>query len=332
MNAQLQKKAELMAANSAVVRKSSKLDFQQASNLGALMLTTQNVQANEPAIRSCRAILKSRVGIFNNMRGPATNVALLARMSVESNPEAYLDQVLNAYHAITEGKVFRNESLAFTAMTFADNLQPEEYEAAAQKSWATLAKMRAAHPLLTDQSDMTLAYLLSHSDIDATQVLEEAEECYSTLKTRGFFLNKETLQNVSVILALSPAPAAQKCARYNEIKDALKAAGHRIGSMEQAIIAGFVDLAVPTEQIVAEIGEVDEFLKHKPSFGAFTCGAQLRRMYAADLVLQTHTDSAAAAATASNSVTTTVVYQIISLIIMIIIMESIIVSSQSHSS
>ena len=330
MDTRLTEKCDMLAENYLVARSSAKLDFEQAAALGALLYTAENVQANEQNIRENRAILKSKVGILNNLRGYA-NLSLLCKMDLKDDPEAYIDNVLEAYECLKKRKVIHTEYEALTASCMADLITPEQYQAVADQAWDIIDKMRASHPLLTGREDITIATLLVISGLDIDATLTEAEECYYYLKGEHFKLAKDALQSISMVLALSDKPVQEKCERFIALRNALKEAGSRVYADQLPVIAALVDSDSPIEEIVNQIHEADEYLKTKKGFhGILGLGAQMRRLLSAALLLQTYDEKKISTATATtNALASVLVETVIITIIMIIIMTTAIVMANN---
>mgnify|MGYP004444582065 FL=1 len=331
MDANLAKKIDLLAQNYITVSKSGKLEFGQAACLGALMFTQNDAVADEAKIRACRKILKGRVSILSNFRG-CTNLALLCRMALQEDPEAYLDDVMCAYKALSAKKTFRSETLVFAAEAMTEGVEEDRYAQVAEDSWAVIEKMKSNHPLLTSQSDATLAAMLVMSGLDVDAVLSEAEEIYERMKGTGFKLHKNALYSISIILALSDKPVEEKCQRFTELRNALKVAGHRIWANELPVLAAFVNIDAPNETIVEQICATDSVLSKKKGFtNLLGCGAEMRRLFAAALVLQAHEEDKFGPATSqSSALASVIVEQVIMTIILIIVVTSVSVSSSSH--
>ncbi len=323
MDTYLTQKCDLLAENYLVTKDSAKLDFEQAAALGALLYTSENVQANEQNIRANRALLRSKVGALNNLRGHA-NLSLLCKMDLQDDPEAYLDNVLEAYECLKKHKVFHSEYEALTASCMTDLIEPDQYQAVADQAWDVIDKMRAAHPLLTGREDITVAALLVISGLDIDATMTEAEECYLYLKEEHFKLAKDALQSVSMILALSNKPVQEKCERFIALRNALKDAGSKVYADQLPVIAALVDSDTPVEAIVDQIHEADEYLKTKKGFhGILGLGAQMRRLLAAALLLQTYDEKKMSTATATtNALASVLVMTAIITIVMIIIMTT----------
>ena len=96
------------------------------------------------------------------------------------------------------------------------------------------------------------------------------------------------------------------------------------------IYATYADLDVNRAKIVAEIGEVDEWLKGKKGYGALGVGANIRRLIAAMLVLEDYQEENTAMVSTTNAVAQAVIEELV-LILISIIVTSIIVSSVTSS-
>lgn len=333
MNDVLQTKCELLASNYVTVQKSGKLEFGEAATLGAFLLTAQNAVANEEKIRACRKILKSKVGIFSNLRG-FTNIALLSRMSNEADPEGYLDRVLAAYDHFGKNEIIRTEYLVLAAMCLVDAAEPARYDEIVSEADIIVDKMVSQHPMLSGQNNSAIAALVALTDIDPDEFLANAEACFQAVRADHPLMSGTALQIASQAMAFSSKSVEEKVARYLGLNDALADAGHKIGGYERAILAAFTDIDANINEVVAQIGEADEFLKHKKGFGMLGVGQQMRRLYAAALVLQTYDKPDAddgVAATVGSAVTATIIHTIIFIIVCIIIAACVSSSISSSS-
>jgi hypothetical protein len=332
MDTKLQEKCDLLAENYKVVNKSAKLDFPEAASLGALIYTGANANASEEDIRANRALLKEKVSIINNLRGNV-NIALLCKMSLAKDAEAYLDNVIEAYGLIKRGHIYHDEFEALAATAIVDFAEPAKYDEIAQKTQEIIKKMHEVHPILTNTEDTTIAALLAMSDLDIDAKLEEAEKCYEMLKGDHFKLAKDSLQSICMILALNDMPVEEKCARFSAIRQALKDIGDSMTTEHLAILAALVDIEGTPEEIAAEIKEAEKYLKGKSGFGSiFGIGKQLRMVLASAVILQTKNEAlgkAGVAQASANALTAVITEQIIMAIITFIIMCSILMHNSS---
>ena len=334
MDEKLRAKCDLLAENYLITQNSAKLDWSQAAGLGALIYTNMNITASESDIRSNRALLKKKVGAFNNLRG-YTDLALLCKMSLKSNPEAYLDNVMAAYDNLRFG-FFHSEYEALAASSVADFAEPSQYAAVGQKTSEILDVMQKQHPMLTGHEDVSVAALLAMSDMDVEAKLAEADACYEELKHDHFTFAKDALQSVSMILALSDTPVEEKCARFRALRSSLGDAGTHMFACQLPMLAAMVDTDVPVEQVAKDIDEAAKYLKKKKGFGDILgMGHRMRGVLASAIVLQTYQEQAdvsAVNAAAGNAAASVVAQQIILAIIMTIIITSVVVSTTSANS
>ena len=333
MNSQLlYDKCDLLAANYHVVKKSAKLDNTLVQGLGAMMFTQYDCEAVESEIRDCRAIMKSKTGFFSNFNG-YTRLALLCKMSLAENAEAYLDAVMSVYENLKQAHVFHSESEVLASSSIVDMVDPAYYQDAIDATLQVFEIMRDQHPLLTTRRDMSLAALLGVSGLDVNPLLDDAEECYQIIRKQSLVLTGEAVQSISAILALHPGSPAEKCERFMQLRNGLKAAGSRLNSEHAPLIAAFVGTSMSADEIIAEVHEADVYLKDKPGFGAFGLGAQMRRTMAGAMVLKAHEEEIGANGTSSmvDAITTATVQEVIQQIVTTIIITSAVIASNNAS-
>ena len=324
----------MLASNYQGTQSAAKLDWAQAAGLGALIYTNMNVVASEPAIRSNRALMKSKVGAFSSLRG-YTGISLLCKMSLKQNPEDYLDRVMFAYDNLRYG-FYHSEFEAMAASSIADFAEPEQYAEIGRRTADILEVMKKKHPMLTGHEDVAVAALLAMSDFDVNEKLAEAEECYNTLKGDHFTFAKDSLQSVAMILAMSDRPVAEKCARFNEIRNAVNSTDIHMFAAQVPMLAALVDTDVPAQQIAIDINDASRYLKTKRGFGSVLgMGTRMRNVLASAIVLQSYQEmrrADAMTAAVSNAAASVIAQQIVAAIVMTIIMTSAIISaSNSHS-
>ena len=336
MDAKLQAKCDLLAENFKTVRHSARLDSEYAASLGALICTGEDARASEADIRRNRELLRDKVGAFNNLRGNV-NVALLCKMSLAKDPEAYLDKVVGAYGALKQGRVFHSEYEALAASVMADHADSIRFDDVARRTQEVLALMNARHPLLTDSADTTVAALLAMSGLDIEATLADAEKCYETLKDDHFTLAKDALQSVCMVLALGGGmPVEERCARFREIRQALKDRKERMDAEQLPILAALVDADETPDQVAAELEEAEKYLRGKSGLGGiFGLGRQMRMVLAAAVMLQVKDEArgrVGVAQASGNALAAVITQQIIEMIILVSIMTVTATSHMSHSS
>lgn len=330
MNQILQAKCDQLVANDRIIKQAGLLESTNLVKLGSLLYMFEGTTPDLERIKACRKILKSKVGIFSNFRGTLGFIVPI-KMALADDPEAYIDDTIRIYQQLTEGRLFSGEMLAMTALAIADLCPAERTGEVVAATREAYARMRKAHPLLTNHYDMVLIALMCvvGGDVDAT--LAEAEELYGELHDRG--LSGDASQASSMVLALVDAPTQQKASDFLELYAALKAAKHatpRNDSM--AIYAPFVGLDVPRDTIVADISEVDAWLKGQKGYGALGVGKTVRRLFAAAVTLDVYEDGSAQAqaTTSASAVAQSIVEQIV-LVVTTAMLVAVISASSSSS-
>ena len=331
MKQSLLKRCEAQIRNETTLRKGHKLDFEQIIKLGALMYANAGAEVDIDRLRECKQLLKDKVGLLSNFRGHMQYLVQI-KMALTEDPNEYIDDVLDVYAQLKQGKKLPGEMVAMAATTICDNCPKEKRTAVVQKTRDAYAKIKSQHLFLTDEGDMALIALMIMAGIDPNQAAEDAEGLYDMLK--GSFLpGSDTPQAVAMVLALSSRPAEQKVQDFLGLFDACKAAGHATGKNKaMTIYATYADVDANRDEIVADIGEVDVWLKKKKGYGALGIGTSTRRLFAATLVLEDRQEAnATAMAGATNAVAQTVVEQML-LVLISIIVTSVIVSASVNSS
>ena len=323
MNQALRAKCDQLVANDSIIKKTGFLESVSLVKLGSLLYVFEGATPDAKRIKACHKILKSKVGIFSNFRGTLGFIVPI-KMSLAEDPEAYIDDTIRIYERLTEGKLFAGEMLAMAALAIKDLCPAERFDEVAAATRETYARMHKAHPILTSQYDMVLIALMciAGGDIDAT--FADAEELYDQLRARG--LSGNASQALSMVLSLTDAPAEQKVDDLLELYAELKEARHatpRNDSM--AIYAPFVGLDVPRDTIVADISEVDTWLKDQKGYGVMGVGKTVRRLIAAAVTLDTYEgnlESSRITASAS-AVAQSIVEQIVLVITMVVLITAV---------
>ena len=136
-----------------------------------------------------------------------------------------------------------------------------------------------------------------------------------------------------MVLALSEKPVDQKVQAFFDLYSACKAAGCATSrDISMAVYAAFADEEADREELVAEICEVESWLKGNKGYGAMGIGASMRRLFAATLVLEDRQASSSAVAVDATSAIAQALVEELLLILISIIVCTIVVSSVVNSS
>lgn len=323
MDQKLQDRCNLQIKNEQIVRKAGILQFEELAKLGALFYTAEGRTADREKIKQSRDILKQKTGIFSNFRGNL-EFAIRVRMSLEANPEAYIDRIISIYNKLKEGRILPGEILTMTAMTIYEQSKDQNVDQIITETREAYARIKQAHKFLTDESDMSFVALMVMSGRDVDKTIDEVEKIYLTLKEK-YRLHPGAVQAAALVLAMSNKPTEQKVTDFVELYENLRADKHGTSKGKaMSIYAAFADLEIPRDIIIQEIGEVENWLKQQKGYGVLSTSSDVRRVMAATLVLQHHeADSLASVNTGASTVISQVIAEeVIMTIIMIIVVST----------
>ncbi len=330
MRQSLQELLEAQIRNEAALRKGHLLEYESILKLAAMLYANAGREVDAARIKECKKILKSKVGLFSNFRGNMQYIVQV-KMSLADDPDAYIDDVLNVYQQLKEGLLLPGELVAMAAMTICENCPPQMRDKVVSQTREAYAKIKQQHHFLTGEEDMALIALMIIAGIDPDQAAEKAEELYVILKDR-FLIGSDTPQAAAMVLALSEKPNEQKVADFIALYEACKQAKCATSKDKAMVIyATYADLDADRAELVAEIGDVADWLKKQKGYGALGVGKNVRNMLAATFVLEDrqHTGETVAAGTTS-AVAQAIIEELIMILISIIV-TSIIISAANSS-
>ena len=327
----LQERCEAQIRNEAMLRKGHKLEFESIMKLAAMLYVNAGREVDVARLRECKRILKDKVGLFSNFRGHMQYLVQV-KMALSDDPAAYLDGVLDIYQRLKAGRVLPGEMVAMAATTIYENCSADVCDTVVDKTRMAYAKIKEQHRFLTGEEDLALIALMVMAGIDPDRAAVRAEEMYAILKGR-YLPGSDTPQTVAMVLSLSEKPAEQKAQGFFGLYDACKAAGHATSKDKaMAIYATYADLEANLSEVVAEIGEVDDWLKRQKGYGALGVGASIRRLFAATLVLEDRVEDSAVAVAGTTSVVAQTVVEELLLLLISIILTSIVISNTVNTS
>jgi len=247
----------------------------------ASVFTDKRQLADGARMKECRRILKTKTGLFSNFRSN-TELAMLAMMAVEENPEERLNQALQVYDVLKK-HFWGSEYLSVASMIIADLAAPEEYVQIAARTKEIYNLMKDEHPFLTYSEDSVYAVLLALSRLSNERVVQETESCYRLLKSE--FFSGNAVQSLSHVLALGEGSPENKCSKTVALFHDLKAKGYKYGTDYELATLGVLAL-LPVEQsvLVEDIIQVDKFLEGQKGYGILGLGKKQRLMHAGMIV------------------------------------------------
>ena len=287
MDSELSRKTDLFIANRQAAGDAFILEYGLNCLLSSLILTGVDKTMDVEKMKELRKLLASKTSVFSSFR-LTIEVAVLTKLSIQDNPEAYLDDVLEVYKTVRGKKIIEYYSFIFAAMTIVDLGRKNEAEAIVAKTEEILARMKKIHPFLTDENDYAYVALLAMTTKSVDRIIDEMEECYNYLKKEvKINADANSIQSLCELIVLSEGNLIEKCDRAAELFTAFKDHGARYGSYyEFASLGALIGLDCDKDELVETIIEVADTLKKNKGFGAWTLDNRQRLMFGAMLVAQ----------------------------------------------
>lgn len=277
-------------------------------------------------IRECKNIIKENVGIFSNFRSHS-NIAFAAILSLEENPSEIFQRILKVYRLL-KNEFFSSEYLALTALTIVQMVEPYDYGRIIAKTKNIYSLMKSEHPFLTSSEDSNFAALLAISQFSEQELIRKTEASYEILKER--FGSFNACQSLSNTLALGEEDISITSGRTIEIYEKLYARNYKFGKSYELPTLGVLALSnTETEETVADIITVFEYLRNSKGFGSFTISKKQCLMYSAMLTASEYSNNIknhSIQAVALNSITSIIIAQ------QVAVTAAIIASSSAASS
>ncbi len=285
MDLRLQRQCDLLVQNKHDMEKAFKWDSSLLACAAAEMFACKGMAVPVESLLEAREILKQHAGIFSELRG-TVRLVILTQMVLSGHAELFLNRVQETYRLINRHKVFDNTFKLLAAVLIAADNSGTDTHTLVDRTREIYENMRSSHRFLTSTEDIPFAAILALSGQDARHIAEESEAAFAILRARFRHVSGNLIQSLSHVLSADPAPAAEKCEKVIALYDALKARKCRLGTGYEWITLG--TLLIPgmsADRIADAIVEADAYLKTKKGFSNFSMGANRRRMYAAQTVL-----------------------------------------------
>lgn len=319
MNELIQKKCERIVEAKALFKEAFPWSDGWLSISAALLFLDEEELPSVEKLKETEKVLKEKTSTFSEFRGNI-KIYMICKMLLSGEPEKYFEEVSRIYHMLNTSKFFGSEYKVIAAMTICEHNNIEDVDSFVEKTKDLYEKMRKNHPILTSDEDTPFAAMLAATDMDTDTLIVEMEKDYQALKKK--FGNSDALQSLTHVMSCSDMSSEARCNKICEIYDELKKEKHKFGqSYPLASLGLFSMIDTSVSEIVNEIIEVDEYLKKIKGFGDLSLGEDIRRMYAAQIVYNAHSEDKNGAGVAFGSV---LAYTIaIELCIMVVIVASI---------
>ncbi len=338
MKPELEQKINLFVENRKEAEKAFVMEHKLNHVLSSLILTGSGHSLDREKVKEAKKIVKSKKGMLSVFRATCF-VDVVTKMSIQNNPERYIEDVLEVYKIIKGKRIMEYTGLVLASMAIVDLGRKNEAEKIAVKYEEILRKMSKKHPFLTDENDIAFAVLLAMTEKDVDTIIDEMEECYTYLKkTLKVKADANALQGLSELIILSDGSMTEKCDKAAELYVTFKEHGAKYGYyFEFASLAALIGLDINKDELVDLIIEVDEKLKDNKGFGDWSMNRKERLMFAAILVAEVLSGDnnqmynyAIDSAVISNTIASIIAEEVAVMMCMIICTNTISTASTNH--
>lgn len=284
--------------NRDTIKKAAKLDSSYIYAVAANVFCSAGVKADADKLAKCKKIIKKNAGFASYLKGVIIT-PFAAKLCVSADPEAQFEKVM-AMYGILKKHFRRSEYLALLATLLAEKATEEEAERIAARGRALYDMMKMEHPILTSTEDNIMAGFMAFSEKSDQQLIDDAEKCYDLLRKK--FSDKNAVQTVSHILAMTDGASEEKVDRLIRMFDMFAAAERKYGKhYELSTLAAISVIEADEKELVDTAVAIDGLLDGQKGYGALSLDKKTRLMHAAMLTadLYEDTDKTQAAVSAS---------------------------------
>lgn len=281
MRATLAAQCSRFIENRDIVKSTFKWDSSYMYPICAAIIADKGMRADPERLKNCRDLLKEHTGVFSDFRSTA-KLAMIAMMSVDTNPAAKLKHTVEVYDRLKE-HFWGSGYLPVASMVISDMVDPGYYKEMAAHTRHIYEMLKSKHPFLTSAEDSVFSAMLAVSRKTDERIVSETEACYSYLKPH--FFSGNAVQSLSHVLALCEGSAEEKSVATLNLFNELKAKGYKYGTgYELATLGIMAMLPVGRESLMQDLIEVDGYLATQKGYGFFGLGRKQRLMHAGIIV------------------------------------------------
>ncbi|MDO4648790.1 MAG: DUF4003 family protein [Eubacteriales bacterium] len=328
MRENVKKTCEAMICNKQKLKEVLKWEDDRILTVCASLYVHADRSVEGSRVEYCKKQIKSRAGIFSEIRGIAMSV-ITCMIDIRGGQPQHFDQLMTAYKTLR--KEFHSSPLiAVGAEILAEKFEPDQYAAVTEKAKKLYKIMQKSHPFVTGSDDYLMCVLLAQDERNETIIGSEVEECFTELKKLGLKGGSNALQSVSCALALYEDSVEVKSEKvvslYDEIRDHHMKYDKTYGLPMLVVLS---HLEIPGEELCSDLADTNEWLKKQKEFGFFM-GESARMMYAALLVTQSYSKDRNATASVTSSIIAAMIAEEVALIACIAAANSAAASSAAN--
>ena len=278
MKARINQITQDFIENRDTIKKAIKMESSYIYPVAANIFCAAGVKADADKLTGCKKIIKKNAGFASYLKGNIMTI-FAAKLCVSDDPEAQFDKVMDMYGILKE-HFKRSEYLALLATLLAEKTTPEEADRIAERGRALYDMMKKEHPILTSSEDNVMAGFMAFSGKSDKQLIDDAEKCYDLLRKK--FSDKNTVQTVSHILAMTDGASEDKVNRLFRMFDMFIASGRKFGKhYELSTLAAISIIEADEKELVDTAVEIDRLLDGQKGYGALSLDKKTRLMHAA---------------------------------------------------
>ena len=288
MKARINQITQDFIENRDTIKKAIKMESSYIYPVAANIFCAAGVKADADKLADCKKMIKKNAGFASYLKGSILTI-FAAKLCVSDDPEAQFDKVMDMY-GILKAHFKRSEYLALLATLLAEKTTPEEADRIAARGRALYDLMKKEHPILTSSEDNVMAGFMAFSEKSDNQLIDDAEKCYDLLRKK--FSDKNTVQTVSHILAMTDGASEDKVNRLFKMFDMFIASGRKFGKhYELSTLAAISIIEADEKELVDTAVEIDRLLDGQKGYGALSLDKKTRLMHAAMLTADLYEDS-----------------------------------------
>ncbi len=300
-------KLDSFVENKNIVSSGFKFQNDALSVASSLVFTNAGIKPDVEKMKECRMILQSKTSVLSGFQG-LIELALITKMSMQDNPQQYIDDVFHVFKMIRSSKITDYYEEIMAAMNVVEAGRMYDVTVVVEKYKEIMKRMKKEHPFITSNKDSTYVMMLALSEKDVDSIATEMEESYSYMK-ENFKAGANATQQISEVFTLYDTDVKTKCDKSIEIYNLLKNQGVKYGKIyEFASLAILANVSLDTNMLVEEIAEASNYLKDNNGFGNWGLGQSERHMFAAVAVAGIYDESIN---NIGNSVTNTVAIMVV---------------------
>ena len=285
MDKALQKVCETYIANRDEMRRILRSSGAPMHLMGAAVLTALGKRPDKARILEAEKLLQEREPENSPIRGRIKSVTTVHMMLANVMEEYYRD-LRRTHDLIQVNRGGDDERYYMAAMMMSEKISNmQEILQLVDRTSVIHESMGKSFMSQEDRSSyVTAAFAAVNGVFNAREYVDNVNLCKEYLEEAGAF-GSEDLNELSMLLAISPAEVELSCGLAVKILEAIRAKGFSFESAEEATMLAFLAaLDMPADEIAKAVYDADEFLAKNSGFTEGR-GLVLRHVYACMLVI-----------------------------------------------